>query len=333
MSYSKSFLHPVKIKNITIKGNLFLAPLAGYTDIPFRTLCLENGADLTTSEMVSCEGIARENKKTVQLMKRAQGEKDFAIQIFTDNLDSLERSFDILLSYNPTIIDINCGCPVPKVTKTGAGSALMKTPEKMGQLVNFLTKNTDIPVSIKFRTGWDLQSENYLDFAKIALDNGASLLTMHARTKSQGYAPYANWDRLATLVDTVHSNYKGINVFGSGDLFEAKDAKTMFEQTGVDGIMFARGAIGNPCIFDQTKYLLETGEDKGLTPILKRIEMIKKQLHLMCDEYGETVGTREMRKHCCAYLKGLPGSSKVKMELMKATSEEDYIKSLAHLID
>lgn len=329
----QSLLHPIKIKNTIIEGNLFLAPLAGYTDIPFRTVCRENGADLTTSEMVSCEGIARGNKKTVQLMKRAKGENQFAIQIFTDNIDSLERSFDSLLSYNPTIIDINCGCPVPKVTKTGAGSALMKTPKLMGKFVNFLTNHTEIPVSVKFRTGWDLQSENYLDFAKIAVDNGASLLTMHARTKSQGYAPFASWDRLTNLVDFIHSNYKGINVFGSGDIFTAEDAKKMLETTKVDGVMFARGAIGNPCIFNQTKHLINTGENLSNTPILKRVELIKRQLHLMIDEYGEDIAAREMRKHCCAYLKGVERSSRVKKELMKANCEEDYIKSLSQLID
>ncbi len=328
---NSALYHPIKIKDVLIEGNLFLAPLAGYTDIPFRTLCIKHGANLTTSEMVSTEGIARNNRKTTDLMTRCDNEKLFAIQIFTDNLDSLQRSFDNLIAANPTIIDINCGCPVPKVTKTGAGSALMKTPEKMASFVKFICDNTDIPVSVKFRTGWDLENENYLDFAKLALDNGASSICMHARTKTQGYMPTANWDRLEKLTEMVHNKYKGIPVFGSGDLFEPNDGLKMLKQTNVDGLMFARGAIGNPFIFDQTKHLLLTGEDIFPASVQDRVALIQEQLDLMCKYKREDLAFREMRKHCCAYLKGIRGSSKVKQLLMKAESKKDYIEALSLL--
>lgn len=328
---NENLYHPIKIKNLEIEGNLFLAPLAGYTDIPFRTLCKKHGANLTTSEMVSTEGIARGNEKTVELMKRAENEKLFSIQIFTDNLDSLERGFEKLLEFNPSIIDINCGCPVPKVTKTGAGSALMKTPKKMAALVNFISKNSDIPVSVKFRTGWDLENENYLDFAKLAIDSGSSAVCMHARTKTQGYMPFANWDRLEKLTEMVHKNYKEIPVFGSGDLFEPKDGLKMLKETNVDGLMFARGAIGNPQIFEQTRHLIKTGEDIFPSSISTRVELIKEQLDLMCTIHKEDVAFREMRKHCCAYLKGVRGSSQVKQLLMKANSKKDYIDALSLL--
>lgn len=331
MSNKKHLLHPLKIGKIELKGNLFLAPLAGYTDKAFRTLCLENGADLTISEMVSCEGIARNNEKTVKLMERSSIEKEFSIQIFSGNLDSVERGFDALLSFNPTIIDINCGCPVPKVTKTGAGSALMKDPKKMGEIVNFLYTHTDIPISIKFRTGWDLGNENYIDFAKIAIDNGAKMLAMHARTKTQGYTPTAHWDRLENLVKTIHNEYKGIPIIGSGDIFSAQDAFNMLDTTGVDGIMAARGAIGNPCIFNQIKQYVETGNYEE-TPLEDRIKLIKHQLELMSEDLGESIAVREMRKHCCAYIKGIQGSSKVKTELMRAITKEDYNLALSHLI-
>lgn len=329
---NKSLYHPIKIKDVKIEGNLFLAPLAGYTDISFRSLCIKNGANLTTSEMVSTEGIARDNQKTVDLMTRAKNENLFAIQIFTDNVDSLQRGFETLLKYNPTIIDINCGCPVPKVTKTGAGSALMKTPEKMAALVKFIDRNTTIPVSVKFRTGWNGESENYLDFAKVALDNGASSICMHARTKKQGYMPTAHWDRLEKLTKMVHTLYKGIPVFGSGDLFEPQDGLRMLQETNVDGLMFARGAIGNPFIFNQTKHLLLTGEDIYPSSVKERIETIKEHLDLMCENtIREDIAFREMRKHSCAYLKGVRGSSKVKQLLMKATNKEDYIDALSLL--
>ncbi|MGD1818586.1 MAG: tRNA dihydrouridine synthase DusB [Pleomorphochaeta sp.] len=330
MDTSKLY-HPIKIKDLTIDGNLFLAPLAGYTDIPFRYLCKKHGANLTTSEMVSTEGIARGNEKTVNLMKRAENEDLFVIQIFTDNLDSLQRGFEALLKFNPTIIDINCGCPVPKVTKTGAGSALMQTPEKMAALVNFIHKNSDIPVSVKFRTGWDSENENYLDFAKLALDNGASSICMHARTKTQGYMPTAHWDRLENLTKVIHEEYKGIPIFGSGDLFEPKDGLRMLSETNVDGLMFARGAIGNPFIFEQTRHLLQTGEDIYPSSVIDRVDIILEQLDLMCQIYREDVAYREMRKHCCAYLKGINGSAKVKQLLMKANSKKDYIEALSLL--
>jgi len=327
----ESLYHPIYIKNVKIDGNLFLAPLAGYTDIPFRTLCLKHGANLTTSEMVSTEGIARNNKKTTDLMTRAENEKLFAIQIFTDNLDSLERGFDNLLKANPTIIDINCGCPVPKVTKTGAGCALMKTPKIMADLVKFITTHTSIPVSVKFRTGWDLENENYLDFAKLAIDSGASSVCMHARTKTQGYMPTAHWDRLEKLAKMVHDNYKNIPVLGSGDLFEPNDGLRMLKETNVDGLMFARGAIGNPFIFEQTRHLLQTGEDIFPSSVEERVNIILEQLDLMCKVKREDLAFREMRKHCCAYLKGIRGSSKVKQLLMKASSKQDYIEALSLL--
>jgi nifR3 family TIM-barrel protein len=331
MNNNNNLLHPITVGNVNIKGNLFLAPLAGYTDKAFRTLCLENGADISCSEMVSCEGIARGNEKTVKLMERAEIEKNFIIQIFSDNLDSVQRGFDALLQSNPTIIDINCGCPVPKVTKNGAGSALMKTPELMGEMVKFLTSHTDIPVTVKFRTGWDVLNENYLDFARIAIDNGASLVAMHARTKTQGYTPTAHWDKLTDLVSVIHKEYKGIPVIGSGDIFNASDAINMLNTTGVDGIMAARGAIGNPCIFNQIKELAKTGSYSEI-PVTDRIRLIKQHLSLMSADIGENIAVREMRKHCGSYLKGIPGSSKVKMEIMKAMTFSDYEEALNHLL-
>jgi len=329
---NSSFYHPVKIKDLELEGNLFLAPLAGYTDIPFRTLCLKHGANLTTSEMVSAEGLARDNRKTVELMTRCENEKIYSIQIFSDNLDSIKRGLDKLLQFNPSIIDINSGCPVPKVVKTGAGSALMKTPKKMASFVEFLSNNTDIPVTVKFRTGWDANNENFLDYAKLAIDSGANAVCMHARTKTQGYSPTAHWDRLEKLCEMVHTTYPGIPVFGSGDLFEPNDGLRMFKETNVDALMFARGAIGNPCIFEQTRHLLLTGEEIYPTPVEKRIELILEQLDLMCSIKREELAYREMRKHCVSYLKGIRGASKVKQLLMQADSKKDYEEALSLLL-
>ncbi|MCH3917862.1 MAG: tRNA dihydrouridine synthase DusB [Spirochaetia bacterium] len=327
----KSYYHDLSVQGISIKGNLILAPMAGYTDKPFRMLCLEHGASITVSEMVSSEGIARRNAKTCMLMERAPEEEQFIIQIFTGELDSLERGLVPLLEANPTIIDLNCGCPVPKVIKTGAGSALMKNPGTMGKLVNYLAKHSGRPVSVKFRTGWDSESENYMEFAKIALDNGAAMLTMHARTRSQGYAPVAHWDRLEKLAAWTHEHFPQVPVIGSGDLFSPQDAGRMFVATDVDGIMFARGAIGNPSIFSQTQALLTEGLPPQPLSNSERKELILRQLNLMIKYYGENVATREMRKHCCAYLKGIPGGTALKKQLMTCKTEQEYIHALEPL--
>ncbi|NCC64803.1 MAG: tRNA-dihydrouridine synthase family protein, partial [Spirochaetia bacterium] len=199
MNEEKSLYHPVRIGSTEIKGNIFLAPLAGYTDIPFRSLCIDNGADFTYTEMVSAEGLYREGEKTLALLNRAPNEEQYAAQLFMGNSDSLQQAVQRLLPYEPSVIDINCGCPVPKVTKTGAGSAMMKNPSLITEIVSIITRETDIPVSVKFRTGWDSQNENFLEFAQAALDGGASALTLHARTRSQGYAPFADWTKLGEL--------------------------------------------------------------------------------------------------------------------------------------
>lgn len=324
--------HPVQIGNVKIAGNLFLAPLAGYTDIPFRSLCIEAGADFTFTEMVSAEGLSREGEKTLELMYRAPNEKQYAIQLFMSNTDSLKQALQQLMPFQPEIIDINCGCPVPKVTKTGAGSAMMKTPSLITDVVRTITDEVDIPVSVKFRTGWDAHSENFLTFAQAALDGGASALTLHARTRSQGYAPFADWTKLASLKQYCIEHDYQVPVFGSGDLFAAEDAKKMIQETGVDGVMFARGAIGNPFIFAQAKALLQGKEMVEITKKM-RYEAILRHLDLMIDTFGEKTACTLMRKHTCSYLKGVPNTSPIKQAVVQAVKREHYTQALSPLVD
>ncbi|MEA1911362.1 MAG: tRNA-dihydrouridine synthase, partial [Spirochaetota bacterium] len=229
--------HPINIGNVLIPGNLFLAPLAGFTDKAFRSICIDLGASFTYTEMVSAEALARNSEKTRKLMERAENERLLGIQIFLPNADTAKRSVPELLKANPTIIDINCGCPVPKVVKNGAGSALLRTPEVIEEIVKTITGETDIPVTVKFRTGWDLNSINYLQFAEAAVRGGASLLTIHGRTRSQGYSGTADWESIKNL----KTNFD-VPVIGSGNIFSAEDAKRMLELTGADGVLFARGA-------------------------------------------------------------------------------------------
>lgn len=328
----KNLYHPVTIGSTTLGGNVFLAPLAGYTDIPFRTLCIEAGADFTFTEMVSAEGLAREGEKTLALMDRAPNEKQYAVQLFMGNTDSLKEALSQLQPYHPEVIDINCGCPVPKVTKTGAGSAMMKQPKLITEVVRTITEETDIPVSVKFRTGWDAQSENFLEFAQAALDGGASALTLHARTRSQGYAPFADWSKLTELKQyTLQHNYQ-VPVFGSGDLFKAEDTKRMLEETGIDGVMFARGAIGNPFIFSQAKAILQGKELEPITVEMRRLAILR-HLDLMIDTFGETTACTLMRKHTCSYLKGIPNTSTIKQAVVHASRREQYLEALSPLVD
>lgn len=326
----QSLYHPVTIGNTLFKGNLFLAPLAGYTDVPFRSLCIEMGSDMTFTEMVSTEGLFREGDKTLDLLKRAPNEKEYAVQLFMGNTDSLPGALDQLQAYEPSLIDINCGCPVPKVTKTGAGSSMMKNPPLITEIVEMITKRFPIAVSVKFRTGWDANSQNYLEFAQAALDGGASMLTLHARTRAQGYAPFADWSKLRTLKEYCTKNGYDVPIFGSGDLFHAQDAKRMLQETGIDGVMFARGAIGNPFIFQQAKDILTGREERAIT-LEQKISIILRHLDLMIAHYGEKSACIQMRKHTCSYLKGIANAAPIKQEIVRASKREDYLGAMDRL--
>lgn len=319
----QNLFHPVSIGSLKLDGNVFLAPLAGYTDKIFRSICLSHGANLAYTEMVSSEGIARGSEKTIMLMERGKEEQNLAVQLFMPDAQTAKRSIEGVMAYKPALIDINAGCPVPKVIKTGAGSSLLKNPATIKEIVKTLVSNVDVPVTIKIRTGWDVGSINYLKTAQAAFDGGASALCMHARTRSQLYMPCANWDTLKDL----KAHFPEKIIIGSGDLFCAKDGVRMLQETGVDAIMFARGAIGNPFIFEQTRALLQ-----GKEPYEPSLEEKKKAivLHLtgLVSFLGENAACREMRKHVCAYLKGIPNSAKVRQAVTTALTVQDYIQAL-----
>ena len=320
---STSLFHPVTIGNVTLNGNLFLAPLAGYTDRAFRSLCIEKGAAFTYTEMVSAEGLARKSNNTEKIMERSYNENSIGVQIFMNDSSVAMRALPRLLSYNPTIIDINCGCPVPKVVKTGAGSALMNEPEKIHTIVKNLKEYTDIPISIKIRTGWNETSINYKEVASAALSAHVDMITMHARSRSMYYSGVADWEKLTELQKYVKKQNPKVIVFGSGDLFSPLAAKNMLEETKVDGVMFARGAIGNPFIFEDTINLLsgKTVEEHSLE---ERITMMLRQLHYVGEYNGEALACKEMRKHASSYLKGLPHAAKAKQALVQSNTFEEY---------
>lgn len=317
---STDLYHKIKIKNLELDGNLFLAPTAGYSDRPFREICAEFGSALNFTEMVSCEAIIRDNPKTLKIMERAPNEKNFAIQIFTGSPDSARDSIKNVLKFRPSIIDLNCGCPVPKILKSGSGSDLMKTPEKIKSIVRAITSETDTPVTVKIRAGFTSETINYIECANMAIEGGASLISLHPRTRSQGYSGLSNWEYIKDLKNSI-----SVPVIGSGDLYTPEDAKRMLEETGCDGVMFARGIFGNPYLFPQTKELLTTGKISTIPTFKDKMRLAKHHLDLSLEFYDERVALKEMKKHFCSYTKGLPKAKETRDKLMRCDSYDEYM--------
>lgn len=315
--------HPVKIGSVELNGNLFLAPVAGYSDRSFRSICVEQGASFTYTEMVSAEALVRGNWKTEELMSRAENEKSYAVQIFGGEEDVMYEAAKIVMEKSSCeVIDINCGCPVPKIVKTNAGSALTRDPDRLGKIVAAVKRATEgkRPVTVKIRSGWDAQTITWKEAALAALENGADAITMHPRTKTQGYEGFSDWNKLKELVQLVDGK---IPVFGSGDLFKPEDAKRMLEETGCDGVMFARGAMGNPFIFKKTIQLLQNGEYQEI-PASERIKTAFNELAMLAADTNEKHACMEMRKRFCAYSKGIEGGAELRAKTVHAATIEDY---------
>lgn len=331
--------HPVTIGSLEIPGNLFLAPVAGYSDRAFRTLCIEHGANFTYTEMVSAEALVRSSAKTVTLMARAVNECRYAVQIFGSDPSIMAKAADLVCkTVKPECIDINAGCPVPKIVKTGAGSALTRDPERLHAVTTAVVKATgDTPVTVKIRSGWDDKTINWKEAACAALEAGVAALTIHPRTRAQGYEGSSDWNILAELSAFVKGRNnrstdtncprgacsRPVPVFGSGDLFSPEAARRMLEQTGCDGIMFARGALGNPFIFTQTRELLTLGKFSDIPP-KERLLAGWRELQLLTADTDEYIACREMRKRFCAYSKGIEGGAALRLDFIKAETVEHY---------
>lgn len=331
---------PVRIGQLALPGNIFLAPVAGYSDRAFRSLCVECGASFTYTEMVSAEALLRNSDKTEQLMLRASNEKAYAVQLFGGEADRMAAAAKVALDLTGTeCIDINAGCPVPKIVKTGAGSALTRDPERLYALAGATVKAVaewcaekcvePVPVTVKIRSGWDEKSLTWKEAADAALSAGAAAITLHPRTRVQGYEGKSRWDLLAELAAYVHASRPGVPVFGSGDLFTPEAAAQMLAETACDGVMFARGAMGNPFIFTQTVELLTTGAYGEISPQV-RMNAGWKELLMLTADAGEALACREMRKRFCAYSKGVEGGAALRAELVKADTVENYRLTLAN---
>lgn len=313
----------MRIGNLNLDNNIFLAPMAGVTDLPFRILCREMGAGLVFSEMVSSKGMYYNDENTKDLLAIDERERPVAIQIFGSDPDIMAYSVEKFLNNREDIdiIDINMGCPAPKIVKNGDGSALMKDEKLVEKILTSVVKVSSKPITCKFRMGWDHESINGIEIGKIAEASGVSAITIHGRTRDMFYSGEADWEYIKMVKQNV-----SIPVIGNGDVFEPKDAISLFKETGCDAISIGRGSLGNPWIFKRVLNLIK-GEDDCPPSNEDIINMAIRHLNMVCDFKGERVGVREMRKQLAWYLKGMKNSNEIKNKI-NTIEEKDKMEKI-----
>lgn len=314
-----------KIKNVEINGKIVVAPMAGISNMTFRRICKSMGASLVVAEMVSDKAITYGNEKTFELLRMNDDERPISQQIFGSDVKSFVEAAKIVEEkMKPDIIDINMGCPVPKVAvKNQAGSALLKNPEKVGEIIKAVVGAVNVPVTVKIRSGWDQSSINAVEIAKIAEANGASAITVHARTRAQGYAGKADWNIIKEVVNAVD-----IPVIGNGDVISCYDAKKMLDETGCSAVMIGRGLLGNPWLIKECVEYLESGKLPEVIDYNEKIDMMEYHLNKLCEDKTEKQAVLEIRNHLLNYLKGLPENKEVKNQVCRCKSRLEIIKVL-----
>lgn len=316
------------LNQLNICGKVLLAPMAGVTDAAFRQVCQNFGAAATYTEMVSAKAVEYNDKKTASIADVSTDKGPVFLQIFGSEPDTMALAAQRLAhQFSPSAIDINMGCPVPKIAGNGAGSALMKTPELCGKIVSAVKNSVDIPVTVKLRIGWDKNSKNVVEVAKICENSGADAICVHGRTREQMYTGTADWDAIKQVKEAV-----SVPVIGNGDVTDAQSACKMLEQTGCDLIMVGRGALGNPWIFREINAYL-TDSCRILPPpgIAERVLVIRNHIAKMCECKGEPLAMREARKHIGWYIHGLRGAAEFRRQAGQVCTLDDLDRLLVEM--
>ncbi|MEG2597039.1 MAG: tRNA dihydrouridine synthase DusB [Oscillospiraceae bacterium] len=317
----------IQIGNVTIKQTAALAPMASVADRSYREICKEYGAAYVVGELASAKALTFSDRKTNELLFVSDEERPMGIQLFGSEPDIMAKGAEISLKYHPDIIDINMGCPVPKVAGNGCGAALMRTPTLAYEIVKAVVAVSDVPVTVKIRKGWDEESVNAVSFAALMEEAGASAITVHGRTRSQMYRPFSDHKIIKEVKRAVH-----IPVIGNGDIFTIEDAVRMYEETGCDLVMIGRGSYGNPFIFRQIESYFQTGIIPPPPSMEEKLAVMKKQVELAVHYKGERIGMRESRKTAIYYLKGIDGAAKLRAACgqLKTLADLNKIIEMAH---
>lgn len=314
----------MQIGEIKLDAPLVLAPMAGITDLPFRVICRRLGCGMTVSEMVSAKGLLYKNVKTTEMLRIDAGERPTAIQLFSSVPAELAEAAKMVEASGADIIDFNMGCPVPKIVNNGEGSALMKNPQLAYEVLAAMVDAVRIPVTVKFRAGWDDEHRNAVEIAQAAERAGVAAVAVHGRTRQQFYEGKADWSIIKEVKQAVK-----VPVFGNGDIFTVADGLRMLEETGVDGLMIGRGADGNPWLFQQLKAVLAGQPCPEAPSIESRLDLAAEHLDMLIAFKGEHISVKEMRRHISAYLKGLPHAAEFRGRFHKVDTREEFRQLLA----
>lgn len=313
----------MKIGTVTLAQGAALAPMAGAADRAFRELCRSFGAVYTVGEMVSARGLLQGSERSEELLVLGPGERPGAVQLFGDDPEALARAVEAAMKYRPEVIDLNMGCPAPKIAGNRAGAALMKDPELASRIIRAVKRASPVPVTVKFRKGWDENSVNALEFARMVQESGADAIALHGRTRAQMYAPPADWEIIRRVKEAV-----SIPVMGNGDVDSPRAAKRMLEATGCDLVMVGRGALGRPWLFGQIAAFLRDGTVLPDPPMEERMEVMLRHVSLMAAYKGEKTAFREARKHCGWYITGIRGAAALRRQAGTVSGPED-VRALA----